>query len=143
VAESFRISGIDGRNGLDGLAADLAREAAVDPDEARKVVQKGLLNIKTDWRKRWSGIAHAPMIPYTINYDSYVKGSVVGGEVGPDDAKTVGGGPHRTPGNLAVFLEFGGPRNAPIPGGAPALEAERPRFERAMENLAFRDPTWR
>lgn len=132
----FTVSGIDGPDGLSGLVAELEHAARVAPEEARKVVQKGALNIKTDWRRRWSSISHAPTIPYTINYDTFIKGTQIGAEIGADKTKQVGGGPHRTPGNLAAFLEYGGPRNAPIPGAAPALEAERPKFERAMNDLA-------
>lgn len=132
-----RVSGVDGKDGLKGLMAELEREAEVAADEARKVVAKGALNIKKDWQRRWSGISHAPMIPYTIGYDSRVIGSRAEATIGPDDAKQVGGGPHRTPGNLAAIFEYGSVNNAPIPGGAPALDAERPKFERALEALAF------
>lgn len=143
MAGSVRITDVNGRDGLQGLIADLQHEAQIAPSRARKVVQKGLLNIKNDWRGRWSGIAHAPTIPYTITYDSFSLGARAGGEVGPDKDKQVGGGPHRTPGNLGALLEFGGPKNAPIPGGLPALEAERPRFEKALEDLGFAGPSWR
>jgi hypothetical protein len=134
----LNVTGIEGRSGLDGLAADLDRAAQASPAEVRKVVAKGALNIKTDARKRASGIAHAPTYPYTITYDTVATPSGATAEIGPDKDKQVGGGPHRTPGNLAVFLEFGGPHNAPQPHLGPALETERPKFERALSDLEVR-----
>lgn len=123
----FTVTGFDGPDGLNMLVAELEHAAQVAPDEARQVVQKGLLNIKTDWRRRWSGHAHAPRLPQAVTYDSFVRGMQSGGEVGPDKDKPQGA--------LGNLFEFGSVNNAPIPGGAPALEAERPRFERAMEDL--------
>src|ERR1700754_2874530 len=119
---TFTVTGLDGKDGLNTLAAELAETARVAPAEARKVVQKGLLNIKNDWRKRWTGYPHAPRLPYAIGYDSYLKGYETGGEVGPDKDKRQGA--------LGNLFEYGSLNNAPIPGGAPALETERPKFER-------------
>jgi hypothetical protein len=120
------------------VADILAQAPGVAASAARGVVAKGALNIKNDARRRASGIAHAPTYPYTITYDTH---EVVGGvwaEIGPDKQKKVGGGPHKTPGNLGGVLEFGGPRSAPIPHLRPAAEAERPRFEKALEDLAVK-----
>lgn len=132
------VTGIRGRNGLDALAADLAEALADSPDEVRKVLQKGALNIKNDARARVAGIAHAPRYPYTITYDTSTKGPRSEAEIGPDPDKEVGGGPHRTPGNLGAILEYGSVNNAPVPHLGPALDAERPRFERALSDLEVR-----
>lgn len=138
------VTGIDGPNGLETLIAELTEEARRAPAEVRKVTAKGALNVKKDWQRRWSGIAHAPTIPYTITYDSHETATGGWAEIGPDKSKQVGGGPHRTPGNLGTLLEYGSANNAPIPGGLPALQAEQPRFERALEALPFsRDHSWR
>jgi hypothetical protein len=51
-------------------------------------------------------------------------------EVGPDKAKRQGA--------LGNIIEFGTPKNAPIPGGLPALETEAPRFEKALGELGER-----
>lgn len=130
-----RVAGIDGPDGLQILAADLAREAKIAPAEARKVVQKGCLNVKTDWRRRWSGFPHAPRLPYAIGYDTKQLGGRIEGEVGPDKDKRQGA--------LGNLFEYGSIKNAPIPGGAPALETERRKFERAMEALPFAGERWR
>lgn len=117
--------------------ADILVDAAdAAQGESRKVVAKGALNIKTDARRRVSGIAHAPMYPYTITYDSHETPTGAWAEIGPDKEKHVGGGPHHTPGNLGGFFEFGSPRSAPIPHMRPAAEAELPRFQKAMEAIA-------
>jgi len=132
-----QVVGIDGPDGLQILAAELRREAQIAAAEARKVVQKGSVNIKADWRRRWSGHAHAPRLPYAIGFDTKVLGSRIESEIGPDKDKPQGA--------LGNLFEFGSIKNAPIPGGAPALEAERPKFERAMEALAFssQEKSWR
>jgi len=131
----MRVTGIDGPDGLRALAADFAREATIAPAEARKVVVKGCYNIKADWRRRWSGYPHAPGLPYAITYDTKQLGGRIEGEVGPDKDKRQGA--------LGNLFEFGSLKNAPIPGGAPALEAERPKFERATEALPFAGERWR
>jgi len=133
-----RVIGIDGPNGLKGLIADLERAAAVTPVETRKVLQKGALNVKTGAQARSRGIGHAPMYPSTITYDTTEKGWTFEAEIGPDPDKQLGGGRHRTPGNLGAILEYGTPHSAPIPHLGPALEEERPKFERALEDLGYR-----
>jgi hypothetical protein len=116
--------------GFDELAADLRHAAERAPEEIRKVVSKGALNIKTDWRRRWGGLAHAPAIPRAVTYDIKSSGSKVEAEIGPDKALRQGA--------LGNLLEFGSVNNAPIPGGAPALETEGPKFTKALEDLAER-----
>ncbi|MET0426279.1 MAG: hypothetical protein ABW046_20590 [Actinoplanes sp.] len=124
------VSGIDGPNGLKGLIADLERAAMVTPVETRAVVQKGALNVKTGWRRRWSGLGHAPAVAKSITYDTTARGLTFGAEIGPEN--------HKRQAPLANLLEYGSVNNAPIPGGAPALEEERPKFERALEDLGYR-----
>ncbi|MFI2664882.1 hypothetical protein [Micromonospora carbonacea] len=112
------------------LAVDLDEAAAAAPGEVRKVVQKGALNIKTDWRRRWTGHPHAPRLPYAVTYDTRETPTGSSAEIGPDKEKTQGA--------LGNLFEFGSVNNAPIPGGIPAAEAEKPRFEKALEDLAVR-----
>lgn len=108
----------------------LARAAGAAPDEARKVVSKGLLNIKNDAKKRVSGLAHAPAYPRSITYDTGSSATAAWGEVGPDKAKRQGA--------LGNLLEYGSVHNAPIPHIGPAADAELPRFEQAMTDMAAR-----
>jgi hypothetical protein len=130
-----KVSGIDGRSGLDGLAAELDRAARVAPEETRKVTQKALLNIKQGWQRRWTGHPHLRALPSTITYDSKQTGDRIDGEVGPDRTRVAA--------KLANIAEYGSRNNAPVPGGAPALEEERPRYERALGDVAVRSLGWR
>jgi hypothetical protein len=120
------------------VADILGRAPGAAVSEVRKVVAKGALNIKQDSARRSSGIAHARSYPRTITYDTHETASAAWAEIGPDNTKKVGGGPHQTPGNLGLFFEFGGPRNAPIPHLRPAAETEAPRFEKALEDVAVK-----
>lgn len=137
MSETFTVTGIDGPDGLNALVAELTRAADVAPAEARKVVQRGLFNIKKDWRQRWTGYPHAPRLPYAISYDTKELGGRIEGEVGPDKDKPQGA--------LGNLFEYGSVNNAPIPGGLPALEAERPKYEKALDDLPLNalGPKWR
>lgn len=124
MSQSFRADVSE----LLALEADLRKAESDVVGEVRQVVAKGSLNIKTDWRKRWSGHPHIKGLPRTITYDTSVNRDVIVGEIGPD--KALGG---QAP--LAGIIEYGSVNNAPLPGGAPALLAEAPRFEKALEAL--------
>lgn len=115
---------------LVALAHDLDRAAGVTPAEARKVVAKGALNIKTDARKLSSGISHAPAYPRSISYDTYDTPTGAWAEIGPDKS--------RPQGALGNLFEYGSVNNAPIPHMAPAAETERPKFEKALEGLGVK-----
>jgi hypothetical protein len=109
---------------LSRLVHDLEQEAVVTAREVTKVVSKGALNIKRDWRKRAQGIAHAPRYPLSINYDLHEFSA----EIGPEDSP-------ENQGFLGPILEFGGAHNGPRNDGGQALDAEAPRFEKALHDL--------
>jgi hypothetical protein len=122
---------------MDDLAAlerDLERAAEQMPAEARKVVSKGALNIKNDWRDAWADLReHGKHVHKTIGYDiSPVGGDEIIANIGPDARKL------KLQGALGGIIEFGTPTSAPIPGGAPALIKESPRFEDALGDVAER-----
>lgn len=119
---------VTGTADLKALAAELDAAARIAPAETRKVVAKGALNIKKDWQDRWSGLKHAPALPSAITYDSHETPTGGWAEIGPDKAKRQGA--------LGNLIEYGSVKNPPRPGGAPALEAERPKFEKALEVVA-------
>lgn len=112
----------------------LADRQALVPAEmaagARGIVQRGALNIKRDWRRAWSGHAHAPALPYAVTYDTELTQGGAAAEIGPDKDKPQGA--------LGNLFEYGSAKNAPIPGGRPAADAEQPRFEAAAEELAVK-----
>jgi hypothetical protein len=109
---------------LADLGRDLRTAAVTAPIVARAVVAKGALNIKNDWRQRWSGLSHARLLPYAVTYDTTEGPWGAEAEIGPDKDKPQGA--------LGNLIEFGSTNNAPIPGGAPALDAEEPKFLDAM-----------
>jgi hypothetical protein len=119
-------------DGLDVLAADLDRAAREAPGEVRKIQQKGALNIKRDWQARWSGHPRIRMLPNTITYDTEQVGTKSVAEIGPERGRR-----GAALANLIEY-EFGSIHSAPIPGGAPALEAEAPRYERHLADLEVR-----
>lgn len=95
-------------------------------------VNRGALNIKKEWKRRWEGHDHIPHLPNAISYDVTRKGDWVGSETGPDKQKRQG--------PLGNIIEFGDGENAPIPGGVPALELEEPRFVDALGDLGEKAP---
>jgi hypothetical protein len=114
------------------LGDDFMQAAAKSPEETRKVVAKGLLNIKNDSRKRAQSIEHVPSLPSSITYDSHPTPTGAWGEVGPEQG--------RRGANLAGFIEneYGTPWSAPQPFMSPAARVEEPKFAKAMEDLAVR-----
>lgn len=99
--------------------------------EAIAMVTKGSQNIRTDWRKTWSGIRHAPRLGSSLSYDVSGDWRGVEAEIGADD------GPAKQ-GFLAPIFEYGGLHSPPRPGGQPALEAEEPRLTAAAEALMLK-----
>lgn len=126
------VTGIEGPDGLAALAAEYDEAAGIAPAEARKVVQRGALNIKRDWRKAWTGLSHAPRLPYAVGYDTQITPAGAVAEIGPDKDL------ENKQGALGNLIEYGSVNNAPKPGGAPALKAEEPKFLQALEDLALR-----
>lgn len=116
--------------GLDDLA-ELYDRFLAGPELGR-VVTRGAMNIKKDWRRRWEGLHYAPRLAYAVNYDvEYrVAGQIIAAEIGPDKTKRQGA--------LGNIIEFGSPTSAPHPGGLPALAAEEPRLIEQVERLMVR-----
>lgn len=114
-------------SGLRELIATLDKAESRSVPAVAAVVEKGAVNIKKDWQQRWGGIAHAPALPAAVTYDMVFGFGSVSAEIGPDKNKRQGA--------LGNIIEFGTSKNAPIPGGLPALEAEQPKFERELANL--------
>lgn len=107
---------------------DLGKAGDELHQEARHVVEKGALNVKQDWRDRWMGHPHIPHLPWAVTYDITADDdTIISYEIGPD--KDLLQGP------LGNIIEFGTGNNAPIEGGMPALDAEEPRYTRAVEDL--------
>lgn len=120
---------IDARELL-ALQRHLTTAAQRTATQAVGVVSRGALQIRRDWSGRWSGHGHIPALPASISYDLTSSGLAISAEIGPDK--------ERRQGALGNLLEFGSVKNAPMPGGLPALAAEEPRFIAAVADLAGR-----
>ena len=114
------------------LAAALLKSAGGAIVATRQVVQKGALNIKTDWRNNalQSAPTHHGMAPYAITYETRVGATSVMAKIGYDKNKPGGA--------LGNLLEFGGggDHSPPHRDGGRALEAEEPRFLNALAAMA-------
>jgi hypothetical protein len=118
--------------GLADLLADLESLPARAEEKFPGVVSRGALQIKTDWRRRWSPVGRAPHnLPHVvrgIGYDT--------DHTPPRYSAEVGVARSNPQASLAHFPELGSPKNAPLPGGLPALLAEAPKFVRAVAEVA-------
>lgn len=110
------------------LAATFDEAVRELPAETRKVVARGAYNIKRDAQRAVTGHPHLPHYPQAITYGTEQAGDTVTAEIGPDKTKRQG--------PLGNVLEYGSPSRAPIPHLGPALQAEQPRFEKALEEAA-------
>lgn len=110
---------------LRAWARDLGQAAEDVVPEIRKVVEKGLLNIKNGARRAISGHPSAPYYPNAIDYDIRQSGDSVTGEVGPNK--------NRRQGALGNLLEFGSVNNAPIPHMGPATDKELPKLDKNLD----------
>ncbi len=110
---------------------DLDEVLVQAPDRVRGVVQRAAFQIKKDAQSRVQGLKHAPAYPFSISYDTReLAGPAFVAEIGPDKDKRQGA--------LGNLLEYGSVKNAPRPHMAPAADAQKPKFERALEDLSVR-----
>jgi hypothetical protein len=121
---------------LADLATTFRHTVEVFRAEARKVVAKGSLNIKTEARQIISDLRHhhptyLPHYPRSISYDvDDTAGGGIQGSIGPDA--------HLPQGPLGNILEYGSANSVPYPHLNPALDHEVPRFEQNLADLAER-----
>lgn len=119
------------------LQRHLARVVPQARRDTRRVMMRGALNIKRDWRKnaRQTAPKHARLYPKSINFDLLTFGpDQLLAEIGPDK-----GGPQGALGNL---LEYGSVKNPPHNDGGRALAAELPRFEAEIDAITARGLAW-
>lgn len=113
--------------GVDRIVAELDVAISRALPEITAVVSKGSLNIKKNWQATWKGLGlkHLRAAPWSVNYDVVTTPGKIEGIIGPDLG--------RKQGNMAFILELGSETSAPHPGGSPALDAEAPKFEKALD----------
>lgn len=114
-------------DGLTELVADLTAAPGRVQRKVDGVVRKGALNIKTDWQRRASGLAHAPAYPASITFDSGWKGAGYEAEIGPDKDKPQGA--------LGNLITYGSANNPPSGDDIAVADAEAPKFEKALGDL--------
>lgn len=107
------------------LSADLGKVPAVAVTEARKVLFKGSMNIKSEVQDHFAGHRYWKPLGRAVDFE------LVGlkSEVGFKD---------QGQGELAGIHEFGSSRRGPHPTLYPAAETERPKFERAMLDVGVK-----
>ena len=111
------------------LAADFTRVPGELSRHAIPVLSKGALNIKNQMRESFeaSGNAGFRYVGRTVTYDLTTEGNELSAEIGPD----------KPSGALANVAIFGTPRGGgTVADPREALEAEAPRFEKALADLA-------
>ena len=110
----------------------LVEDLSTAPERARgaidRVVEKGALNIKNDWRASVAGSEHFKHLQYAVGYDRERDVDSVGAVIGYDK--------DRVQGPLGNIREFGTADVAGHLDGQRALLAEEPRFVAALETAA-------
>lgn len=119
---------------LKHLAATLQVASRNTVAEARSVVAKGANNVQKDARERIGRGPYLPAYARSITYDLSWPIGAVKAVIGPDK--------DRPQGPLGNVLEYGSPGRAPRPHLGPALEAESPRFEKALEDVVGKVLGW-
>lgn len=105
----------------DLAAADIRLDGLVD-----RVVEKGALNIKNDWRSSVAGSRAFSHLQFAVGYDRVRDNGSVGAVIGYDK--------DRVQGPLGNIREFGTSREAGHLDGQRALDAEESRFIAALED---------
>ena len=119
--------------GLDEWMRDL--ETLEDRAQKRlgKVVGRGALNIKNDWKVRWTAIQSVhtaiPHLVRGVGYDT--------DERSPRFSADIGVNAKNPQAPLAHIIAYGTPgHNAPHDAGLDAMDAEDPRFVQAVADAA-------
>ncbi len=118
-------------DGLENLRK-LVEDLSAAPERARgaidRVVEKGALNIKNDWRTSVAGSEAFKHLQYAVGYDRVRDVDSVGAVIGYDK--------DRVQGPLGNIREFGAVDTPGHLDGQLALLAEEPRFVAALETAA-------
>jgi len=111
---------------LAGLRLELQQADSEIADKAGRVVKRGAMNIKRDWRGNAAArnSRHARRYPYSITYDMKTK---LEAEIGPVTGKDQG--------FLGRVFEYGGVHSPPFDDGKRAVDKELPRFEQQLAKI--------
>lgn len=115
---------------ITAFADAITKASGAAMKDCEAVVFKGALNIKKDAARRISGHPRLRALPRSIDFDTYRSLRGPAAEIGPNHSKRQG--------PLGNIAEYGTINNAPMPFMRPAADAEQPRFEKAVEDLAVK-----
>jgi len=110
------------------LSQDLGRIADQDIQPFRATAQASAGRIRDGMRDEARGHAHFPHFPNSITFETKVARGALEAEIGPDKG--------RTQGALGNILYFGTSKNAPVLNINAPLDAEAPKFQKAVEDAA-------
>lgn len=119
-------------NGMDDWLADLRSLPERAPKTFRAIVNRAGVQIKKDWQARWRAVSpppgHIPHLIRGVGYDITEHGS--------DFTLEVGVNPRNRQAFLSKIITYGTLTSRPHDAGQAALDAELPRFERAIGKAA-------
>lgn len=113
---------------VDRLAADLGRIPGRMVPSMIAAVTKSATSVRDAMRADARGHAHSPHFPNSITAEVKVKVGQIEAEVGPDKGLTQGA--------LGNILYFGTSMNGPVLNINGPLDAESPKFQKAIEDAA-------
>lgn len=110
------------------LGADLGRIAGKSIPPLLAAVEKSAAAVERGMRSEASGHAHLPQFPNSITHDVKAHFGGIEAEIGPD--KGLPQGP------LGNIVYFGTSKNGPVANINGPLDAEAPKFQKAVEDAA-------
>lgn len=110
------------------LGADLGRIAGKTVPVLLAATEKSAAAIQRGMRAEVGGHAHLPQFPNSITHEVKAHFGGIEAEIGPDKGLTQG--------PLGNIVYFGTSKNGPIANINGPLDAEAPRFQKAVEDAA-------
>ena len=119
--------------GMDAWIRDLATLPERAAEEFPKVLSRGGLNIKKDWRARWRALSaprrgHIRPLIAAVGYDTHQRAGTWSAHVG------VKAGSKQA--FLASIITYGTLTSGPHDAGLAAMDSEDPKFVRAVAEVA-------
>lgn len=112
------------------LSADLGKIAGRTVPVLTAATEKSAAAIQKGMRSDARGHAHSPHFPASITHDLKVRVGGIEAEIGPDKGLTQGA--------LGNILYFGTSKNGPVLNINGPLDAEAPKFQKAVEDAAVK-----
>jgi len=119
---------------MDQWLADLETLPERAAEKFPRMLGRGGMNIKGDWKKLWQAASHIkghiPHLIRGVGYDVHEKSTSWDVEVGVD--------PKNRQAFLSKIISFGTLTSAPHDAGQTALDAEDPRYVQNVADLAVK-----